>query len=522
MFFPILFLGAAAMAAYVMISRLVWSQRPTIGVMVANGFTRRRVLTHYLGYGLVPGLAGAIPGAIAGVLLARVITDLYTNLLSVPVTLIEFYPTTLITGVVFGLLTAILAALAPALFASRVKPALAMRGETPARAGRMSIPERILPPLRRLPTRWRMVLRGIERNPRRTAYTIIGVVLSLTLVLVSWGMIDTVEHLVDLQFLEIQREDATVHFTGPVAADDVADLVAIDGIAAAEPVLELPVSISAGGDHYDTALLAVEADTTMHGFLAPGGEWIDLPTEGVLVGEALEGLLGVGAGDTVDLTIAPLGITVREEVAGFVAEPLGTLAYMSRDRAAVLSGGAVPATSAMIAYDHGVDVDAVRTTVTALPTVAAFDDAKALYSMVQEYLVLFYAFVGVMLVFGAAMAFALIFNAMSVNIAERSREIATLLAVGTKRRSISRLITAENLLVAAAGIPLGLVIGYFVSKAAMSTFSSDMFTFPLFIRTSTFVWTAAAIVVVALVSQWPGLRALRRLEIAKIVKERSV
>ncbi len=522
MFFPVLFLAAAAMAAYVMISRLVWSQRPTIGVLVANGFTRRRILTHYLGYGLVPGLAGAIPGAVAGVLLARVITDLYTNLLSVPVTLIEFYPATLVAGVVFGLLTAVLAALAPALFASRVRPALAMRGETPARAGRVSLIERILPPLRRLPTRWRMALRGIERNPRRTAYTIIGVVLSLTLVLVSWGMIDTVEHLLDLQFLEIQREDATVHFTGPVSADEVEQLVAIDGIAAAEPVLELPASIGAGRGHYDTVLLAMETGTEMHGFRTPGGDWIELPSEGVLVGEALGDLLGIEPGDAVELAIAPLGATVPEEIAGFVTEPLGTLAYVSRDRVATLTGGPVPATAAMISYDAGVDGDDVRVAVTALPAVAAFDDAKALYDIVQDYMVLFYAFVGVMLVFGAAMAFALIFNAMSVNIAERSREIATLLAVGTRRRSISRLITVENLLVAAAGIPLGLFVGYQVSKAAMGTFSSDLFTFPLFVRTSTFLWTAAAIVIVALISQWPGLRALRRLEIAKIVKERSV
>ncbi len=522
MFFPILFLAAAAMAAYVMISRLVWSQRPTIGVLMANGFTRRRILTHYLGYGLVPGLAGAIPGAIAGVLLARLITDLYTNLLSVPVTLIEFHPATAATGILIGLVAALLAALAPALLASRVQPSQAMRGETPARAGRRSLAERILPPLRRLPARWRMALRGIERNPRRTAYTIIGVVLSLTLVLVSWGMIDTVEHLLDLQFLEIQREDATVHFTGPVSAGDVDDLAAIEGIAAVEPVLELPVSIGSAGDHYDTALVAMETGTDMHGFRTPGGDWIELPPDGLLVGEALGDLLNVETGDTVALTVGPTGVTVSEQITGFVSEPLGTLAYVSRDRAAALVGEAVPATAAMIAYEPGVDGDAVRAAVTALPTVAAFDDAKALYGIVQDYMGLFYAFVGVMLVFGAAMAFALIFNAMSVNIAERSREIATLLAVGTRRSTISRLITVENLLVAAAGIPLGLLVGYYVSKAAMGTFSSDLFTFPLFVRTSTFLWTAAAIVVVALVSQWPGLRALRRLEIARIVKERSV
>ncbi len=126
-----------------------------------------------------------------------------------------------------------------------------------------------------------------------------------------------------------------------------------------------------------------------------------------------------------------------------------------------------------------------------------------------------------MLVFGAAMAFALIFNAMSVNIAERTREVATLLAIGTDRRSISRYISAENLLVALIGIPLGLVVGYFSAKAALSSFSSDLFAFDLYIQPLTYVWAALALLIVGFVSQWPGLRAIRRISIPQVVKERS-
>ncbi|MCH8990799.1 MAG: DUF4976 domain-containing protein [Acidobacteria bacterium] len=131
-FFPIMFLTAAALAAYVMINQLVHSQRPHIGVLLANGFTRGQVLRHYVGYGLFPGLIGSVPGAVVGVLLARSITRLYTSMLSIPVTVIQFYPATLLGAVAFGMVASLLAALAPALVASRVLPAEAMRGETPA------------------------------------------------------------------------------------------------------------------------------------------------------------------------------------------------------------------------------------------------------------------------------------------------------------------------------------------------------------------------------------------------------
>ena len=178
-------------------------------------------------------------------------------------------------------------------------------------------------------------------------------------------------------------------------------------------------------------------------------------------------------------------------------------------------------TSALIAYADDVDAKALRNTMTELPQVGAFEDANVILDLVNRYMVLFYAFVGVMLVFGGAMAFALIFNAMSVNIAERTREVATLLAVGTDRRSISKYITAENLMVAAMGIPIGLVVGYFAAKQAMASFSSDLFAFDLYIQPSTYVFASLAILVVALISQIPGLRAIRRISIPKIVKERS-
>ena len=520
LFFPIMFLTAAGLAAYVMISRLVHSQRPHIGVLLANGFTRGQVLRHYLGYGIVPGLIGALPGAVIGVVLARTITRLYTSLLSIPVTVVDFYPVTLIGAVVFGLVASLLAALAPALVASRVLPAEAMRGETPSGGGKLSLIERLVPPIRRLPILGKMALRGVGRNPRRTIYTIVGVVLSLMLVLVSWGMIDTVRHLMDRQFVQIQQEDATVYFTGIATVDDVAALTEVPGVAAAEPALTVPVSLASGDAHYETALTVLEDATTMHRLLSVDDGWIALPTDGVVLGKATRGLLGIEVGDQVTIGLAAGG-SFTDRVAAFVDEPLGTVAYISRSRAEELTANALPVTSAFVAYADGVDATALRAAVTDLPGVAAFEDANVVYDLMQRYMVLFYAFVGVMLLFGGAMAFALIFNSMSVNIAERTREVATLLAVGTSRRTISRTITAENLLVAAMGIPIGLVVGYFAARAAMASFSSDLFAFDLYIQPTTYAFAAAAIVVVALISQIPGLRAIRRISIPKVVKERS-
>lgn len=522
LFFPILFLTAAAMAAYVMITRLVHAQRPQIGILLANGFTKRQVLRHYLGYGLVPGLIGSIPGAIAGVLLARVITGVYTDFISVPITVIRFYPLTLFAAIFLGLLATVVAALAPALSASRLSPAESMRGSTPPGKGRASLAERLLPPLRQLPIRWRMTLRGIERNTRRTIYTVIGVVLSLTLILVSWGMLDTIETLLERQFVEIQKEDARVYFSAPAGPTDLATLRNIEGVAGVEPSLELPVAIEAQGKRYETFLVAVDKDTEMRAFFTGRNTATTLPTDGMLAAIGVANHLDLEPGDPVSVTVGGIDLELETQISDIIDEPLGSMVYVSDSYAEELAGFPLPATSALLTYEEGASSSEVRNQIVELPQVAAFEDANAIYNIAKDFMGLFYVFIGVMLAFGAAMAFALIFNTMSVNIAERSREVATLLAVGTKRSMISRLITTENLLVAAIGIPLGLIVGYLTSAAAMASFQSDMFRFELYVRPLTFVWSALAILIVALISQWPGLRAVRRMDIAQVVKERSL
>ena len=68
----------------------------------------------------------------------------------------------------------------------------------------------------------------------------------------------------------------------------------------------------------------------------------------------------------------------------------------------------------------------------------------------------------------------------------------------------------------------GLVVGYLTALKFMAAYDTDQFTFTLDMRTTTFVLSALFILVVTLLSQWPGLRAIRRLDIAQVVRERAV
>jgi putative ABC transport system permease protein len=521
--FPILFLSAGAMAAFVLLGRLVRTQRAQIGTLTANGFSSRTIFRAYLRYGVLVGLAGGILGAIAGVALGTWITHLYTAAISVPITVIRITWTTPVIGIAIALAAAIVATVAPARAAAHVPPAEAMHGIAPVGTARPSIFERLVPAIRRLPSRWKLAIRDIGRSRRRTASTMIGVVLSLVLILVSWGMLDTTQILLAQQFDTVQRQDAQLFFTPNASPSAVVTAATgIAGVDTVEAAAQLDVSIAHGGGSYSTSLLALPPDTTMHTFLAPGGASEALPTEGLLVGSALQGQLQVAAGDVVTVAGPGLPRPVQLPIAGFVDEPLGTLAYTSLPALELAAGATDLSNTALVRFAPGVDRARLLSELAAVPGVATVLDAQGLQSSVDSLMQLFYVFVGIMLLFGGLMSFGLMFNTMSANVAERAGEMATLRAAGVGRRTISGILTRENVLVTAIAVPLGLVIGYLLAASFMSSFNSDLFRFTLHVRWTTLVLSALAMFVVALLSQWPGIRTVGRLDVARVVRERSV
>jgi putative ABC transport system permease protein len=528
--FPILFLGAGALAMSVLLGRLVAAHRAQIGVLRAVGFARRSILGQYLGVGVLVGLAASLPGTILGALAAAIITRLYTGVLAVPTAVVDVRPLTLALAIAIGPLAGALAALGPARRSASIAPGEAMRGTAPVGVGGVSFAERLFPGLRRLPMRWRAALRGLFRNRRRSLSTMLGIALATSLIFVSWALVDTVQVLLDRQFVQIDRRDATLILAQPVPASQTSSVAAVSGVAAAEPQLAVPVTLVNGSRRYATALTGLLPDTTMKALIDQDGRVMSLADGEAVLGVALRQQLDVDVGDTLSVepvtdgasSVAPAATEVR--VAGFVDEPLGSYAYATVTTAASVAGLGPdpPVSEVLVRYDAGVSRQTVRVELYSSPLVAAVIDSRALYDTAQSFMGLFYAFVGVMIVLGGVMAFALVFNTLSANVMERATELTVLRALGMSQATIGRLVSAENLLLAAAALVPGFIVAYLMAYEFMASFSSDLFQFDLAVRPTTFIGTGAAILGVALLSGWPAIRAVGRLDIARVLRERSV
>lgn len=515
--FPLLFLVAAGVAAYVLLTRRVRAERPVIGTLLASGARRSRLVRHYVVQGLVIASLGAVAGVALGVLGTAAVTRAYTGELSIPDTVVHQHPVLVLVGLGLGVLVGPLGAAAPAVAAARTAPAEAMRNQVVARPpGAWS---RAVSRLQGLPVGARMALRDVARSRRRTAATALGAVLALVLVLASLGLVTTMTHALHVQFDDVQRQDATVTVAPGALTAVRAGLQRLPDVAAVEESEVGPVTVTSGTVSYATSVQGLAPGTVMHDFRTPGGRALALPGSGVLAGAALADRLHVRVGDVVTLAAAG-GAPVRERIAGFVQEPLGTVLYAAPSTAAQVLGPA--GTPTLLArFTPGADRSSLRRAVSELDGVLAYTDSRALLQSLDRYLGLFWVFVAVMVVLGAALALAIIYVSMAVSLVERTNELATLRAAGVPLRRVAATLATENLLATLVGVPAGLLLGWLAAARFIQLYSSDLLTLPLSLPWWVLLLAAAGVLAAAALSQLPAVRAVRRLDIARVVRERA-
>jgi putative ABC transport system permease protein len=119
------------------------------------------------------------------------------------------------------------------------------------------------------------------------------------------------------------------------------------------------------------------------------------------------------------------------------------------------------------------------------------------------------AFAGVALFVGAFV----IANSLSITIAQRTRELATVRMLGASRRQVLGSIVVEALVVGVAASVVGLFLGLLLARGLFSLFDAVGFTLPntglVFVTRTVIVSLAAGILVTLFASLRPAIRATR-------------
>jgi putative ABC transport system permease protein len=513
---PSVILLVAAISVYVMLGRQVRAHTPQIGLMKALGYSNGAVMRHYLSYALIIGLIGSALGALLGLPLGAWITKLYAAELGIPIVETRFYPNLILEGAALSLLATIVAGIAPALVAARQVPAQAMRFD-PAIAqvkGRASLLERIV----RLPLMLRLPLRSVFRVRRRSLTTALGIVFAYILILMVWGLLDSIEFFFTENYEIIERWDVSVSFASlqPTATRET--ILDWDGVKAAEPILQVPATMKTGSDYEDILLTAFDPDQEMHALQLPDGTTArQALTDGRLViATGLAKLMDVSEGDRVTLETS---LGTEEFILGPTTdEMMNAVAYLSMDEAQErLHAPGVPYNGLYLTVDEA-RARQIKLDLYHLPDATAVQRKADLVTDMRGFMGLFYLLIGIMMAVAVVMAFALLFNAMTVNVLERRREFATMRSIGSGIGRIAALLFAEDLILWLVTLLPGLLLGHWMALQIGTAFSADLFTFNIVVAPSTYVFTAAGILLTMLLATLPAIRQVNRLNLAEATK----
>lgn len=515
--YPLLFLVVGALVTYILLARIVLNQRSQIGLMRAVGYSRREVLTHYLSFALIIGVVGAVAGTLAGYLLSWGVTGVYASALGLPFAKAEVEWLVIGEGLLLGIVSCVAAGILPAYAASRLHPADAMRTPAP-RAGRKLPLERVFPFFNRLPHVWKIPLRNVRRSRRRSLYTIMGVALGVSLILVSITIIESINSFMSFQFGQIQRYDAQVTFAQSQPVTLVGEVRNSEEFTVVEPVLQVPVRLEHEGRAYTTMAVGLSHNAELYGLYSTDGDRVSVSDEGILLSGALRKTLDVEVGDIIAVR-SPSAF--REvEVAGFVKQPLGAFTYVTLEQAQELNGGE-PIISGLMLGVEPQQMDSLRQEAYQIPGVASVELTEETEAAVGERMSFNSNMVLILFGFGVALSFAIVFTTVTISILERRREIATMRTLGESKGGIASMLIVENMVLGLAGVILGIPLGYMLSAYFFSLLQTDMLSYSMVLSFRTYLLTAGVVILIILVSQIPSTRYVNRLDLSMVIKEQA-
>ena len=517
---PAIFLAVAAFLLNVVLGRMIATQRTEIAVLKAFGYRNATVGWHYLGFALAAVALGAVVGSVAGTYLGGQMVELYTEYFRFPDLRYRLRPGLVALAAGISIAGAALGALGTVRRAVRLPPAEAMRPEPPAsfRAGwleRAGVG-------RLLPAAGRMILRNVERQPVRSIFSAIGVAFAVAILVVGLFMFDGVAYMMDIQFGRTQREDLSVSFNHPLPASTRFDLGHLPGVRRVEPFRAVPVRFRHGHLEREAGITGIDPEARLRRIVDASGRIQPLPMEGLVMSGALANALSLTAGESVQVEVLE-GARRRLSlpVAAVVDDFVGMSAYMRLDALHREVRGPRTVSGAYLQVDDAAR-PALGERLKELPVVASVaSPADMLRTFAEQLAESLFVSIFFMVGFSAVIAMAVVYNGARVALSERGRELASLRVLGFSRQEVAVLLLGEQGVVTLTAIPLGWVIGYFLAALVVAGVDTESYRIPLVVSASTYLYSAGATLLAAVVSAWLVRRRLDRLDIVSVLKTRE-
>ena len=358
-----------------------------------------------------------------------------------------------------------------------------MRPKAP-KAGKRVLLERAAPLWRRLTFLQKVSVRNMFRYRSRLLMMILGIACCSALLLLGFGVRDSMIHLDSWQFDRVQRYDLMVS-ADPGDLNRVKKEIRKKGSSSLLPVRsEMAEFRTQKGSMQNVQVFSVRSgdagELKKYWKLSRDGRTVLLPKDGsMLAGARLAEKLEIRPGETVACeTQSGRKRTLRggKTFDNYV----GNYVFVTPRTADRLFGKGKP--NGVFVRSEGGDPEKLAQQITKIPGVLSVSAAAPVRRSVYQGVSCLNYLIWLIVAFSAGLAFIVIYNLTNINLAERKREIATVRVLGFTPRETASYVLRENVLMAVIGGGLGLVPGRWLKAFVMGRILIDNMTFPDVIR----------------------------------------
>ena len=498
--FPVIFFLVAALISLTTMTRMVEDQRTQIGTLKALGYSKFAIMSKYINYALLATVGGSICGVLIGekVLPYIIISAygiMYHNMASNLQIHYEF------TYAVTASVAAVVCTLGATLFSCYRElsetPASLMRPPAP-KEGKRVLLERITFFWKHLSFSWKSTLRNLFRYKKRLFMTIFGIAGSMALMLVGFGIQDSIMDIALRQYSKLQHYDGTIisdEDAGKKEREELEKFLQEDErISRYTDVQFTKMETPAGKSNLSVYVYVPEnlenfkEDVTLQNRRTK--EQYELSDAGAAISEKTAKLAGLSVGDMITLIQDNKPYQVKVDL--ITENYMGHYIYMTPKvyEEAFHKKPDFENIIFTVKDEAKENMEQVGNEILEFPAALSISYTSSLADQLDRMLSTLGTVIVVLIVSAGMLAFVVLYNLNNINITERQRELATLKVLGFYDQEVSQYVFRENVLLTIIGVIAGAAFGILLHRYVITTVEVDAVMFGRNIKPLSFLYSA--------------------------------
>lgn len=527
--FPELFFLVAALISLTTMTRMVEEERTQIGTLKALGYGKGAIAGKYMMYAFLATMGGSIFGVLIGEKLFPYVIlysyqIMYTHL---PHIVIPYQWSYAVMATGAALACTLLATFYACYKELAAQPAELMRPPSP-KEGKRILLERVTLIWKHLNFTWKSAIRNLFRYKKRFFMTIAGIGGCMALMVVGFGIRDSIMCIGTIQYQEIQVYDGMIYLSSSVTEDQIQQIQdAMDGMDKMDRYIEMemtrePVSVSIDGSTEDVYLCVPEDKDAIEDFMnfrsRTTGEVYHIQDEGVILTEKMANTLDVSSGDTIYLGAD--GSEKEVTVTAVCENYMEHYVYMSPELYRELYGEEPEYNSILFDLKDASAQELSQTGEELLKYdgVMNVTYTNSIEDQLNTMLQSLNLVIVVLIVSAGLLAFVVLYNLNNINITERRRELATLKVLGFYDTEVSSYVYRENIMLTIFSIAVGIVLGALLHRFVITTVEVDAVMFGRVVNWQSYLLSALLTTVFSLFVNWVMYYKLKKIDMVESLK----